>query len=384
MIHNNPLIYQKMSEHIPLAIQSEIMNRLPVKSLLQFRSICKPWKYLIESSDFIAHYSSQQQHLLVTYLHLDDNRQEYVSFVDDDDDSFPQHRVSVTLPPFFKMLKYHVIIGSSHGLICLWGVYSPGVSAVIWNPSIRKAVYAVVPYMTYEEQYRSALGFGVCRKTTDAKIVIITRPQSSIIDMKSVDPWLVEVFTLSTRAWRSPYSGNFPSKSIKYIEFPVVVDRLAHRDSITVDDGKFTTYRLIISFDMTSEEFGEVNLPDRLAHGHYRTSMYQLRESLVVIESGYEADKRVYHVWMMVDAVPKSFQKLYTMSSHSPDASLINVRGFRKTGQPLIELRAHPGDDIRILAAYEPHSKSISNLGINGRIFVYCYLYSCMETLLLL
>ncbi|KAJ0456160.1 hypothetical protein HanIR_Chr15g0759261 [Helianthus annuus] len=131
---------------------------------------------------------------------------------------------------------------------------------------------------------------------------------------------------------------------------------------------------------MTSEEFGEVNLPDRLAHDYHRLSMYKLKESLVVIEPAYEA-----HVWMIVDGVPKSFQKLYTISSHSPDVSFIYVRGFRKTGQPLIELRAHPGDDTRILAAYEPHSKSISNLGINGRISIYYYLlYSYMETLLLL
>ncbi|MFS8015260.1 putative F-box domain-containing protein [Helianthus anomalus] len=45
-----------MSDHIPFEIQSEIMNRLPVQSLLRFRLVCKSWRSLIESSDFIAHY----------------------------------------------------------------------------------------------------------------------------------------------------------------------------------------------------------------------------------------------------------------------------------------------------------------------------------------
>ncbi|KAM0054326.1 hypothetical protein Hdeb2414_s0006g00193671 [Helianthus debilis subsp. tardiflorus] len=113
--------------------------------------------------------------------------------------------------------------------------------------------------------------------------------------------------------------------------------------------------------------------------------MYQLRESLVVIEPGYEADKLVYHVWMMEDGVPKTFQKLFTISCHSPYVSSFVVRGFRKTGEPLIVLQTHPGSgSTYVLAAYEPYSKSVTNLGINVRKALYYHVYSYMETLLLL
>ncbi|KAM0054308.1 putative F-box domain-containing protein [Helianthus debilis subsp. tardiflorus] len=333
-----------MSDHIPFEIQSEIMNRLPVKSLIRFRSVCKPWKSLIESSGFVAHYSSQQQHLLVG------SKEEYVSFVDDD--SFPQHRVSVTLPPLLNNLEYPVLIGNSHGLLCFQREDPPGGRAVIWNPR-----------------------FGVCRETMDPKIVTITRSES-------VNPRQVEVFTLTTKAWRSPYStANLPRKSVSFLKKSVDVDGCLYWLAI---DGTSANNHLIISFDITTEDFGEVNLPGSLAHYYCRLSMYKLKESLAVIELCLEANGIVYHVWMMVDGVPKSFQKLYTISSHSPDVSFIYFRGFRKTGQPLIELRGRPGDDTITLAAYEPHSKSISNLGINGREFVYYYMYSCMETLLLL
>ncbi|KAJ0456157.1 putative F-box domain-containing protein [Helianthus annuus] len=149
-----------MSDHIPFEIQSEIMNRLPVKSLIRFRSVCKPWKSLIVSSDFVAHYSSQQQHLLVRY------KEEYVSFVDDD--SFPQHRVCVTVPPLLNNLEYPVLVGSSHGLLCFKRNYRPRDGAVIWNPSIRKVVAVNVPHVEY-------VGFEVCRETMDPKIVTITR-----------------------------------------------------------------------------------------------------------------------------------------------------------------------------------------------------------------
>ncbi|GKC30822.1 F-box domain containing protein [Tanacetum coccineum] len=38
-----------MSDHIPLDIQSEIIKKLPIKSLLQFRSVSRQWKSLIDS-----------------------------------------------------------------------------------------------------------------------------------------------------------------------------------------------------------------------------------------------------------------------------------------------------------------------------------------------
>ncbi|MFS8015266.1 putative F-box domain-containing protein [Helianthus anomalus] len=292
-----------MSDHIPFEIQSEIMKTVPVKSLIRFQSVCKSWKSLIHSSDFIAHYTGQQQHLLVRYKNRDDFKEEYVSLVDDD--SFPQHRVC----------------------------------------------------------------------TTDPKIVTITPSES-------LNPWQVEVFTLSTRAWRSPYSTNLPSKSVNFFGLPVVVDGCLYW--LTWDYVAFTTCGLIISFDMTSEEFGEVNLPDGLAHHECNLSMDKLRESLVVVEVCHEANKLVYNVWMMKDGVPKSFQKLYTISTHPPDVLIQRVMGFRKTGEPLIVLQTHLGSANNILAAYEPYSKSINNLGINERKTIYYNVYSCMETLILL
>ncbi|KAJ9542432.1 LOW QUALITY PROTEIN: hypothetical protein OSB04_028938 [Centaurea solstitialis] len=54
-----------MPPQLSFDIQVEIINRLPVKSLLQFRSVCKAWK-----SHFIAGYNAppdQPQHLMITY-----------------------------------------------------------------------------------------------------------------------------------------------------------------------------------------------------------------------------------------------------------------------------------------------------------------------------
>ncbi|GJY02804.1 phospholipase-like protein [Tanacetum coccineum] len=43
-------------DYIPFEMQIEIMNRLPVKSLLQFRTVSKSWKSCIDSSTFFFNY----------------------------------------------------------------------------------------------------------------------------------------------------------------------------------------------------------------------------------------------------------------------------------------------------------------------------------------
>nr|XP_043634487.1 uncharacterized protein LOC122605591 isoform X2 [Erigeron canadensis] len=93
-----------MSDHIPFEIQQKIMKKLPVKSLLQFRTVSKEWKSLIDSADFILGYNNEQQqqhhHILVRY---DDSQipgeEQFVSIIDDH--TFPQwewRRLVLNLP----------------------------------------------------------------------------------------------------------------------------------------------------------------------------------------------------------------------------------------------------------------------------------------------
>ncbi|KAJ0451716.1 putative F-box domain-containing protein [Helianthus annuus] len=359
-----------MPDNIPFEIQTEIMKRLPVKSLLRFRSVSKSCKSLIDSSDFIKHYiGQQQQHLLVRcYDCVAHFEKQSMSIVDDD--SLPTQTASVTLP---SLVEYPNLIGTSHGLFCFYGPSSR--RAVIFNPCIRTTLAFAVPRVTNDHLYQTVIGFGVCRHTADPKIVKITLTKKS--DRHINSPWQVEVFTVSTSTWRSAYSTNLPRNSISIYMNQVVVDGCLYW--LAIDGCSY----LIVSFDLTSEEFREVNLPDSLAQfrGSLALSLYKLRESLAVIKDGVEANKRVYHVWMMHD---DSFIKLYTInSSHSPDVSILRVCGFRKTGQPLIELsEAHPGS-TSILAAYDPYSKSITYIRNDGNYSSYT-VHSYMETLLLL
>ncbi|MFS7894863.1 putative F-box domain, galactose oxidase/kelch, beta-propeller, F-box associated interaction [Helianthus anomalus] len=363
-----------MSDHIPFEIQSEIMNMLPIKSLLRFRSICKQWKSLIDSSDFIAHHNSsqQQRHLLVSYYD-NDYKQKYVSIVDDH--TFPQQKVFLTVPVSVKeMLEYddYRIISSCHGLVCLYCDITH--MAVIWNISIRKSVAVFVPR---SDIYETTLGFGVCRETNDPKIVKIRYLNEwSRFDKVTCIPSQVEVFTLSTGVWRSPYGTNLPRKSFYY--FPsdkVVVDGVLYWLA-TIRNNMNDGFKLIVSFDMTSEEFREITLPDDLSQtSRHRISMSYLGNSLVVCGYAKHAIYRDLSVWIMGGGVSNSFTKLFTIT---PNAIL---RGFRKTGEPIIAIQER--EFWRRLAVYEPYSKRIDYLGIGGVGFQF-KVYPYKETLILL
>lgn len=159
-----------MSDYMPLEILVDIFESLPVKSLIRFQSVCKAWNSLIQSDDFITHHSKypiKATNIFVRYDNLVSHdysypKYKYVSIVDDD--TFPQHKVSLKVPPLVETLKssrimigYHGclyvenlkssrIIGCSHGLLCLLGDEDLPIRdgllrrAVIWNLSIKKVV----------------------------------------------------------------------------------------------------------------------------------------------------------------------------------------------------------------------------------------------------
>ncbi|GJZ37558.1 F-box domain containing protein [Tanacetum coccineum] len=72
-----------MSENIPFDLQLAIMNRLPVKSLLQFRTVSKSWKYSIDCSEFVREYGFRESNNCCLYLTFKQNFEGVICSVDD-------------------------------------------------------------------------------------------------------------------------------------------------------------------------------------------------------------------------------------------------------------------------------------------------------------
>lgn len=378
-----------MSDYVPFQIQFEIIKRLPVKSLFKFRSVSQPWKSLIDSSEFIAEYNvsqTQPQRLSVWYNDPWSAKDRFVSFVDDD--TFTLHEFTSTVPKLIKNLQ--CVVGSSHGLLCLYSYYKdPGRSTndetvkgvVLWNPSIRKSVYITTHVSSqWCEEQSTVLGFGVSPATNDPTVVKFKRVTYGDPRTKDHMHWVVEVFTLSAGCWRIP-STKPPNGTITLTWEQVVIDKFIYR--FCFDGIPSLRNNLIMSYDMTTEEFRMVNLPDCLAHQRcVNLSISKVWESLAVLEYSRNINKQVCVVWMMDRVVANLFTKLFTIKTPNiwdfrPNITL----GFTKSGKPILGLKGRD-EEPAALVVYEPRSEHIKEIGIYGRYGLF-FVGSYVETLLL-
>ncbi|XP_071727251.1 F-box/kelch-repeat protein At3g06240-like [Rutidosis leptorrhynchoides] len=300
-----------MSDHIPFEIQTEIMKRFPVKSLMRFRSVSKPWKSLIDSSGFASDYSLRhtQRYLFIAYKdpHEIDR---YVSIVDDDTfpDIFPE-KISdmfAILPDSIKQNRA-TLVGSSQGLLCFCGSFC----AIICNPSIgkSKSVEFTTPAVDviFSERF---FGFGICPNTNDPTLVKITFPHTLF------EPriWTIVVFSFKTGSVRSCSFSNLNNllcKSLELSSLSECVDGFIYWCACNTDDNSW----VIISFDMSNQEFGVIQLPDSFTRYKY-VELSKHKESLVLIANDYYVADSDYDVWMMEgDDVTKLFKKLFTINS---------------------------------------------------------------------
>ncbi|KAJ9541774.1 hypothetical protein OSB04_028280 [Centaurea solstitialis] len=123
---------------------------------------------------------------------------------------------------------------------------------------------------------------------------------------------------------------------------------------------------MIMSFDMSSEQFKEVDLLDSLTDVEAlpNLSISRLKEFLALVEYHKEFPwKRVCTVWVMEHGDSKAFTKLFTINA--PNASVGWTMGFRTSGEPIIEMQ-HDGSGPTSLAVYEPCLEHIKDLGIYG------------------
>ncbi|KAK9067737.1 hypothetical protein SSX86_011848 [Deinandra increscens subsp. villosa] len=347
-----------MSAYIPFEIQEEIIKRVhPAKPLIRFRSVSKQWKSLIDSSEFITHHTAlnhrtDTHHLLVRYYV--DSDYKYVLIVDDDN-SFPPHKSSLDVSPTVKLVSPGASMpGCCHGLVCLYGddPVTRKKMIVVWNPSIRKSIGIPLPYRIY------AVGFGVCSKTRDLMIVgfagIPTRH------------WKADVFRLSSGSWtRVP--TNLPRDPTGFSSKQVVEDDAIHwvanYRKIPRNGEYYYVYR-IVSFDLTSEEFEQIELPRRLARSQ-GVYISKLKGSLVVLHPctriGNVPDIDVWKMLKNHDST--SFTKLFTVKS----PVLFKIIGFRNNGQSIMEASvSERNPEPPRLKLYEPSSKEITDLEIVG------------------
>ncbi|KAL7160955.1 hypothetical protein ACSBR2_041579 [Camellia fascicularis] len=353
-----------MSDFFPDEIMVEILQRLPAKSLIKFRSVSKSWCSLITNPNFI---NTHLTHSLTsnTYKNSYDNlplmivrqcvstthtRTEHYKLFIDSEDSFDECK-ELEFPIKSRRLHFFFAIGSVKGLFCL----HEQDRYFLWNPSIRKSM--AMPKPTVKTSMHSH-GFGFDPRTNDYKLVRIADFYPT--KLPNQEPTThIEVYSLNAGSWKMSSTG-----------------RNSYPDGITIGySGRFAAYLegavhfaakmkksndpLILSFDLCDEVFQTMMLPDGVVapRTEVRASVFGGLLSLLCYEDS--AAYKSCSIWIMKKyGVVDSLYKQFTIDL---SRGITLVLGIRNNGHILLEAKA-PSDWV--LSSYDPSSQQTKNLGI--------------------
>nr|XP_011462062.1 PREDICTED: F-box/kelch-repeat protein At3g23880-like [Fragaria vesca subsp. vesca] len=204
---------------------AEILSRLPVKSLMRFRCVCKSWLALINDPSFARNQTSRLKLLEA----VNPARSiDFEAILKDDD------RLEYTVLPEAPILW---VLGSCNGLICR--EEDKGGDLILWNPSTRDTYKLPEQINT---RYTCFYGFGYDSTSEDYKI---------IVGLKSE----ITVFTLKTGAWKIIEQS--PNLEIFYGQGCLLNGALYWLDD------NYSRFR-IISFDLAEEKFQELPPPNNI------------------------------------------------------------------------------------------------------------------------
>ena len=244
--------------YLPLHIMENILLRLPVKSMLRCRCVCKAWCMLISHPQFAKTHLQLPQTQAKTRLCIikyeeekDDacmavrvSTKDWESIGDGDGDGDGNDELLDGFDYSFGTanLKHHLrLLNSCDGLLCLVDMFG---EFVLWNPSTRQ--YNPLPPNPNGPQ-DTAYGLGYDPSTDDYKIV----------GYHSLGyETMVDVFSLKSREWRrlQERHGSQVVSSGKEAVLHGAVHWIAR-------DLNPDHYTVIVAFDFEKEEFRQMTAP---------------------------------------------------------------------------------------------------------------------------
>ncbi|PON58760.1 F-box domain containing protein [Trema orientale] len=285
-----------------------ILTRLPVKDLLRYRCVSKPWCSLIDGPDFIKMHLN---HSVGTSSNLSLIRGYRVLHSVDLDtlDS------AVRLTPPINVGNEIKILGCCNGLVAL--ANSSGVMA-LWNPSTRKHKKVPVSDPNYEVPFgvfdSEMVGFGYDPLNDDYKLLRVIHYIR--IDSDSFQSE-VKVYSLKSNTWKRV--GDFPYQGYKKYGIGVFASNSLHW--MVARDHQYQPSFSIAAFDLVTEEYRKISLPDKKVSwdDKFYTKLAELGGWLCVVSIYVDDEKaeasNYVDIWVMKQyGVKESWTKLFSVA----------------------------------------------------------------------
>ncbi|PIA34622.1 hypothetical protein AQUCO_03700127v1 [Aquilegia coerulea] len=260
----------KRKEGLPMEMVMEILLRLPVKSLLRFRCVCKTWLEVLKNNLYFSnlhlHYQLMEtkhnpnpndDHGIVFELLERGNEFKYC-YADN------YNEIDKTTFLKFPFSMSCEIVGICNGLICLrYHISERNSNFYLWNPLIGDVF--TVPYSIPIPSCfcnpggirQTVFGFGFHEDTNEFKVIrIFYVIPYKWKHLKSEILSHVSVYTLGTNSWR--ILPDISYKVTKGNESSVLVNGALHWFGAKTGT---IVYDVIVSFDLKDEVFQHIPSP---------------------------------------------------------------------------------------------------------------------------
>ncbi|XP_058767133.1 F-box/kelch-repeat protein At3g23880-like [Vicia villosa] len=337
---------------LPFDVISEILARLPVKSLLQFRCVSKSWKSLISDPKFAKKHlnlSTTRRLLCVSY----DNPS--YSFILNSyslqsvftDTNYNLTRFKFPVDVISERYSHH-LVGSCDGILCVANYrISPDFKplVILWNPSIRK--YKELPQFEnpaelYRLWLRMTYGFGYDHVSHDYKLLVL---YNSDIEHAT----RAKLYTLKADSWRTIQP--FPSDFGTLLTYP-----RGRYVSGTVN--WMTCQRSIVSFDLVNESYRKI-LPPRQQRKPRYLGLSVLRDWLCIT---YDHDVWVMKEYGILDSWTKLFNVTHLLNPLSNSFRLTNLLYIFQDDQVLLVFEHFLGRVSLIVYNFKNDTSKVSSM----------------------
>ncbi|KAL6225632.1 hypothetical protein ACLB2K_004481 [Fragaria x ananassa] len=344
-----------MSDFLPQEIIHRILLHLPVKSLIRSTLVCKSWKSLIKCPDFI------QSHLSTTIVSNDENDSHLLllsASSESSDDGHTRH-------------QHHSLRWDSPE----FGAHSMLPTPVIYLENKPVSDLGVVGTC----KGYTTLGFGYDKHSNDYKILRVVTDITTNVDYDSIDEifgvvnfadddrlitTFVQVYSLASGSWKSLSDSVIPVdlKGGGTEDFAFVNDTLHKLEARFNEDEDEDM--VIRTFNLSTEEFGEMMGPEPLVQG--RCSIARYGDSLAFSEHYDNGLRdRGCDIWVMRQyGVAESWIKLFKVY-----VDPARIHGFKRCGDVVLEKRISFGRSR--LTSYNPKNKQYSDLGTVGHSYYF-------------
>ncbi|KAK4487389.1 hypothetical protein RD792_005989 [Penstemon davidsonii] len=275
---------------LPEDLVIEILLRLPVKSLLRFRIVCKQWHVIIKSPSFIRkhvyHWSNYTR--LLVYYHANMPRKipkvEFYDFTLFQDETLETYEEppNLKLPGLIEALH-----GPCNGIFC---VLSTSFKLALWNPATRRM--RGLPSPSKEFIVIDEIGFGIDPITDEFKIVLIIGHNC----VCRLEPFYA-VYTSSNDSWKY-------YKDEVHLNDHSIVSRSEYGTTFLNGFYYWKKYSIktfssvILTFDMHNEVFRDIEMPEvvrSIPDGNLGT----YNDSLALFSYDINAFDRRIDIWVM-------------------------------------------------------------------------------------